>query len=64
MAAYTMKRHGDTGYIVRDAKPGSFASSRDSSITSSVRMPDGKIVKVVDRQLFNKALRAAVQGKK
>lgn len=58
----TMRRYASTGYIVREVDDAPKPSQTATTYTN-VRLPDGKLVKVVDRELFNRALRAAVEKK-
>lgn len=66
MATNTMKRYGSTGYIVRDIKNRPYGVENGYSVTigTSTHMPDGKVIRTVDRGLFEKAVRAAVTRKK
>ena len=64
MTANLTKRHNSTGYMIRDKKSNVFPSASRGETFSSVKLPDGKTMKMVDRSLFDRALTAAVRKMK
>lgn len=64
MATNTMKRPDKPGYIVRDTATGQFVGGKPSASTGVVKMPDGRVVKVMTRDVFDKAVREATKGRK
>jgi hypothetical protein len=57
----------NTGYYVRDSKTGGFAVERitpngpATTSLATVHLPGGKTVKSIDRDLFERAVRAAAK---
>lgn len=57
----------NTGYYVRDSKSGGFAIERITSAGSAstsiatVHLPNGRTVKSIDRELFERAVQAAAK---
>lgn len=63
MAMKKTTGYGMTGFIVRNNKSGAYSTIKSGNSFSSVRMPDGEVVKVVDKDLFDRAVRAAGRRK-
>lgn len=57
----------NTGYYVRDSKSGAFTIDRHSptgnatTSLATVHLPSGRTVKSIDRDLFDRAIRAATK---
>jgi len=62
MSTYMSARSASMGFVVRrDAKTGAHADAKPDQV---YRLPDGKIVRTVDGDLFERAVKAATAGKK
>lgn len=52
-----VRRQPSTGFYVRETKP---SGANDRVGSSTVRLPDGKVVRQIDRELFDRAVKAAM----
>lgn len=61
------KQKAGTGYYIRASKSGGFgveritSSGSASTSAATIHLPDGRIVKSIDRDLFDRAVRAAAK---